>query len=137
MIKQHNYEDIINLPHPESKKHKRMSAMNRAAQFAPFAALTGFEDDIAETGRITDIQCSLDENKQEILNHRLQLALEDKNRVASIKYFVPDESKPGGSYTYVTGSVKKVDSLNRCIVMNQGESVLLDRVVDIEFLENI
>ena len=129
------YDDIINLPHPESKTHPRMSEMNRAAQFAPFAALTGYDDEIVEAGRLTDRQSSLDENKKDILDHKLQLAMEDRNRSISIKYFVPDEKKSGGSYTHLTGTIKKVDAFNKCIVMNEGDVVSLDRIVDIDFVD--
>lgn len=130
------YEDIIDLPHPEPKNHPRMSDINRAAQFAPFAALTGYDDEIEEAGRLTDREVSLDDNNKDILDHKLMIALENKTKAVSIKYFVPDERKSGGKYTYVTECVKRFDSTKRCVVLDSGTEILIDRIVDIEFVDS-
>lgn len=127
------YKDIINLPHPEPRSHPRMSRINRAAQFAAFAALSGYEDEIDEAGRLTDKMVNLDDSRRDILDHRLQMALDNKSIDISIKYFVPDEKKQGGSYTYATGRINRVDGIFRKVIMENGEEILIDRIVDIDF----
>ena len=90
-----NYEDIINLPHYESKKHPRMSLEARSAQFAPFAALTGYEDAVKETARLTDKKIEIDEGLKQILNNKLQYILEnnDANPEITFTYFISDKKK--------------------------------------------
>lgn len=105
------YEDIINLPHYVSKKRPQMSLYDRAAQFSPFAALVGFDDEIEETNRQVEQFAELDENYLQELDEKLRYIQEhlDEHPLVEITYFVPDEVKSGGSYKNVQGRVKKID----------------------------
>ena len=130
------YDDIINLPHHQSTKHKHMSNYQRAAQFAPFAALTGYDAAIDETARLTDKKLELSEEQQEYLNQQIQLLIEcilEKPQV-QITYFVPDERKSGGEYVTVTGNVRRVDDYNREIVFTDGMTVKIDDVWSIRIM---
>lgn len=130
----HRYDDIINLPHHISVKHPQMSAINRAAQFSPFAALTGHEDAILETARLTEEFVELDDSQKEQLDERLQLIqkmLPQKPEVA-ITYFRPDEKKSGGSYVTVYGSVKNLDAYNHRIILTDGTILPLENLYSIE-----
>ena len=111
------YADIVNLPHPVSKTHPRMDMIKRAAQFAPFAALTGYEDAVAETARLTDTETELDENLLEDLNRKMNWAITQKKRV-KITYFVPDEKKDGGAYQEIEDVIKKTEATE--IVLENG-----------------
>ena len=127
------YDDILDLPHPTSKKHPRMSMYARAAQFAPFAALTGYGDAIKETARITDQQLELDENEKALLNEKLQLLrqhLPGKPKI-TITYFVPDTKKAGGSYQTITGSVKKLQKYERRLIMTNGTIIPIDAIIEL------
>ena len=128
------YGDIINLPHPESRKHKRMSMRDRAAQFSPFAALTGHDAAIKETARLTDGFVDLDESMKASLDEKLILILEKQQEkpLVTITYFLKDERKAGGSYEVVEGWIRKVDFYERVIEMGDRSKILLDHVVDIE-----
>jgi hypothetical protein len=130
----HRYDDIIGLPHPEPVKHPRMDEMTRAAQFAPFAALTGYEDVIEETGRLTDRRIELDENEKALLDEKLQLLFEQKDAhpKVCITSFVPDEKKAGGAYVQTVGRVKKLDAYERVLIMEEGSRLPLDDIVDIK-----
>ena len=121
------YGDIINLPHPTSLNHPRMSLHDRAAQFSPFAALTGHHAAIAETGRLTDQRIELDES--EIA--RIDAALPERPTV-SITYFVPDERKSGGSYQTVTGEVKRIDAVSGMIQMTDRREIPIEDVFSIK-----
>lgn len=129
----HKYDDIINMPHHVSKKYPQMSLLDRAAQFSPFAALNGHEASIIETARLTDERMNLDENNIEILDMKLQLlrdCLSDKP-VITLLYFEPDKKKDGGSYLTVTGTVKKIDEYEHKIIMDNGLSILISDLVEI------
>ena len=128
------YGDIINLPHPESRKHKHMSMRDRAAQFSPFAALTGHDAAIKETARLTDGFVDLDESMKASLDEKLILILEKQQEkpLVTITYFLKDERKAGGSYEVVEGWIRKVDFYERVIEMGDRSKILLDHVVDIE-----
>lgn len=117
------YDDIINLPHHQSAKHARLSMAQRSAQFASFAALKGFEDEIAETARTTDEKIILDENETELLNEILQYIRQNikENIYAKITYFVPDELKSGGAYVTASGVVKKIDTFFKTVVVDKTE----------------
>lgn len=117
------YDDIINLPHHQSSKHARLSMAQRSAQFASFAALKGFEDEIAETARTTDEKIILDENETELLNEILQYIRQNikENIYAKITYFVPDELKSGGAYVTAFGVVKKIDTFFKTVVVDKTE----------------
>lgn len=119
---EHKYDDMIELPHHVSKKHPQMSLQNRAAQFSPFAALTGHEDAIKETARLTESFIELDENKKEQLDEQLQLIREnlDQKPECEIIYFQPDEKKDGGIYVTLHGRVKKIDEYAHQIILTDG-----------------
>lgn len=125
------YEEIINLPHHESERHARMSMLDRAAQFSPFAALTGYDAAIEETARLTDTKIELDESEKEVLDLRLREAMEC-GRPVRITYFLPDERKTGGAYVCTTGKVKKLDTLTGSIVTENGTSIMLEDIVGLE-----
>lgn len=129
-----NYDDIINLPHYESTKHPRMSALNRAAQFSPFAALTGHEAAISETARLTNTRLELDEDRKEELDEQLQIIREhiSLEPEVAITYFVPDTQKEGGSYLQVIGVIKKLDDINHKIRMKNGTVIPINDIFEIE-----
>lgn len=128
------YDDIIHLPHHQSTKHPHMSAMDRAAQFSPFAALSGHGDAISETERLTDDAAELSEDVLEDLNRqleRIRTSLHEQPEI-TVAYFVPDEKKQGGRYEAKTGRVKKIDDYERRLVFTDGLSIELDRVAAID-----
>ena len=130
----HRYDDVINRQHPTSKKHPRMSNMNRAAQFAPFAALTGYEESIEETARLTDRRIELSEYEIEELNAKLNFIQEHIKECPEVivTYFQPDERKEGGKYLTVTGNVRWIDEVNGVMVF-EGETILdINTITDIE-----
>ena len=126
-----NYEDIINLPHHVSETRPKMSMIDRAAQFSPFAALTGHDAALAETARLTDTRIELDDCEKEIINEKL-LMISDGSHAATITYFRPDEAKFGGAYIDVTGEVKKIDTFSREIIMISGERIPVDEILSID-----
>lgn len=128
------YDDIINLPHHVSATRPQMSMIDRAAQFSPFAALTGYDDAIKETGRLTDEKIEMDEEALNILNMKFQFLVEslDDEPVVTFTYFKPDERKTGGAYIEVTGTVKKADDFERLIVMQDGTKIPMDDILNIE-----
>ena len=127
------YDDILDLPHPTSKKHPRMSMAARAAQFAPFAALTGYGDAIKETARLTDQQLALDENEKARLNEKLQLLRQHlpERPLVTITYFVPDTKKAGGSYQTITGFVKKLQEYEHRLIMTDGTIIPIDAIIEL------
>ena len=128
------YDDIINLPHHVSKIRPQMSMLDRAAQFSPFAALTGYDAAIKETGRLTDEKIELDEEALTALDMKYQLlinALDDAPEV-TITYFQADERKAGGKYVSATGGVKKLDDFERQITMQDGTKIPMDDVLSID-----
>ena len=129
-----DYSDIINLPHHVSKNHPQMSREARAAQFAPFAALTGYDDVIHETARLTDEQVELEEYDSERLNRKfaeLMTILDDHPEI-TVSYFLPDERKAGGSYTTVSGTVKKIDTYEHLLWMDDGTEIPIVDIIDIQ-----
>lgn len=125
-----NYDDIIHLPRHISQTRKRMSMHDRAAQFSPFAALTGHDAAIAETGRLTDSCIELDEEETSALDKRIRLIgerLEDVPEV-TITHFVPDKRKSGGAYVDASGTVKKIDSHEKTILMEDGTLIEFHRI---------
>ena len=128
------YDDIINLPHHVSSTRPQMPMLDRAAQFAPFAALTGYDAAIKETGRLTDEKIEMDEEALNILNMKYQIlvdSLDDEPEV-TFTYFKPDERKAGGAYVKATGIVKKVDDFERLIVMQDGTKLPMDNILNID-----
>lgn len=130
----HQYDDIINLPHHVSSTRSRMSMTDRAAQFSPFAALTGYDAAIKETGRLTDRRIDLSEDSRSTLDRKQQILLDNLSAhpEVSVTYFVPDERKSGGSYLTVTDKVKKIDNCQRLLILNNGTAILLDEIVALE-----
>lgn len=126
------YGDIINLPHHQSKKHPHMSMHDRAAQFSPFAALTGHEQAIKETARLTEEFIELDEGQIYSLNEKLNnLALRiSTHPVITVEYFVDDKKKAGGKYVKKTGALTKICPHNRCIIID-GESIKMEKIKEI------
>ena len=128
------YGDIIHLPHPVSKKHPRMSMHDRAAQFSPFAALTGHDEAIRETARLTDEKSNLDETYTAGLDEKLVILMskQEEKPTATITYFLRDERKAGGSYEVLEGQIRKVDLYEHVLVMEDRSGIPLDDVLDIE-----
>ena len=128
------YDEIMGLPHHVSKTRPQMPMSDRAAQFAPFAALTGYDSAIKETGRLTDERIELDEGALTALNMRYQLLMDalDEAPEVTITYFQPDERKAGGKYITATGAVKKVDAFERRITMQDGTKIPMDDVLSID-----
>ena len=131
---QNLYQEIIDLPHHVSKTHPQMPMSDRAAQFSPFAALTGYNSAIRETGRLTEERIELDEEALMALNMRYQLLMDALKECPEVRitYFKPDERKSGGAYLTITGVVKKVDDYKRLITMQDGMIIPLDDVLMIE-----
>ncbi len=129
------YEDIIHLPHHVSSTRVPMPMAERAAQFSPFAALTGYEEAVDETGRLTSRRIIPDEDMLVRMSESLQFIaahLSEQPQV-TLTYFVPDERKAGGSYTTLTGHVKKLDEIARTLTFTEGTTVSLDAIVDISY----
>ena len=135
------YREIIDLPHYVSKTRPQMPMSDRAAQFAPFAALTGYDSAIKETGRLTGERVELDEEALNDLNMRYQLLVDalDEEPEVEITYFKPDERKSGGEYITATGTVKKVDDFERLITMQNGTKIPMDDVLAVnwDFFSNL
>ena len=125
------YADIINLPHHVSRTHPQMSMADRAAQFSPFAALTGHDAAIAEAARLTDERPILDESVKQEISALLQLAATDSNLVLNIVYFVPDTRKTGGAYMEITGRIKKLLPHEGLIIMENDTRVKVENVVKV------
>ena len=132
------YEDMLELSHPVSKIHPQMPRRDRAAQFAPFAALTGYEEAVREAARFTEEKMILDEDSKEQLDWKLRCLQEKvKEKPAiTVMYFQKDEKKKGGEYVTVTGVLKKIDSYTHQFVLESGEEISLEDIVSLEF-ENI
>lgn len=135
------YDDIVNLPHYESKTHKHMSLYDRAAQFAPFAALTGYGEAINETGRIVESRRDLDESEKEYLNYQINILKEYANSLLQITivYFVPDQKKSGGMYKSYSGVLKRIDEDNLEFIFKDKTKIKIENIVEIisDKFENI
>lgn len=135
------YADILHLPHHQSATHPQMSMLNRAAQFSPYAALVGFDGVIAETGRLTDRRIELSETEKERIDQKLMLIDEairgGEHPEITIRYFVPDALKDGGSYQDYSGSVRNIDTVERTVVFlagngrSKGKIVRIDDILEI------
>lgn len=132
--KKDEYEDIINLPHHVSRVHPQMSIKNRAAQFSPFAALSGYDSEINETARLTEERIILSEDEKSIINERLQIIKEKicENPFVTIKYYVQDERKSGGSYKSISGSVKRIDEYEFTVKFTDGNIIKIKDIYSIE-----
>lgn len=129
-----NYDDIIDLPHHVSETHPPMSRADRAAQFSPFAALTGYDAAVRETARVTERRIELDEGVKAELNARLNCILEhlSEHPQVSITYFMPDEKKSGGAYRTVTGAVRKLDGFAKNLTLVDGTVVPVEEMIHVE-----
>ena len=128
-----NYDDIIDLPHHVSETHPPMSRADRAAQFSPFAALTGHRAAIEETARVTDRRIELDEDAKEQLDQTLQLLLEriDEQPEITVTWFSPDKKKAGGQYHTATGKLKRIDSREGRLILTDGNQIPLEDLLEI------
>ena len=127
------YDDIINLPHHVSSTRPHMPMGDRAAQFQPFRALTGYEDAVRETARLTDEKIELTEDEKALLDTRLQ-RLADKiagQPQVSVTYFQPDKRKSGGAYVTVTGQLKKIDDLEGALILTDGKRIVIEDILEI------
>lgn len=127
------YDDILHLPHPTSKRHPRMPIVDRAAQFSPFAALTGHKAAIEETARVTDRRIELDEDAKEQLDQTLQLLLEriDEQPEITVTWFSPDKKKAGGQYYTATGKLKRIDTQESRLILTDGTQIPLEDLLRI------
>lgn len=127
------YDDIINMNRPISTKHPPMSLLDRAAQFSPFAALTGHEDAIREKARYTNEFVELCGDEQIIIDRKLQQIRDNiiNNPEVTITYFEPDALKTGGKYVTITGRVKKIDEYEKKIIMLGGDEILIKYIVNL------
>ncbi|MDO5396538.1 MAG: hypothetical protein Q4G33_01285 [bacterium] len=128
------YDDIINLPRHISQTHKPMPIPDRAAQFAPFAALTGYDEAVRETSRLTDARRDLDETQKAVLNEKLRILCEytDKYSEITVTYFVPDKKKSGGEYVTVCGTVRKFDNYECKLILQDGTEILFKDITELD-----
>ena len=128
------YDDIINLPHHVSSKRPQMPILERAAQFLPFSALTGYEDAVKETARLTDTRIELEESEKDLLNTKLHILLDSLATKPKVKitYFLPDGRKSGGKYVSKMGTLKKMDLYNRQIKLEDETVIPFDDIFAIE-----
>ena len=138
MNNEHKYDDIINLEHHISKKHKQMSLESRSAQFAPFAALTGYDEAVKETARITDSKIFIDDGIKEIINKTIQQIKNNLNNNIQIKvtYFGPDELKSGGNYQTKIGIVAKVNEYLKIIKLEEGTEIPIEEIIELDIIKN-
>ena len=129
-----DYEDIIHLPHHVSETHPRMSRLNRAAQFSPFAALTGYGAAIQEAGRLTDRKIQPDEDSQAVLDRKLAILREQlsKRPEVTVTYFQPDGKKDGGAYASFSGQVKKIQDYEQLLVFTDGTQIPFSDILDLD-----
>ena len=125
------YDDIIHLPHPTSPRHPRMPMIDRAAQFTPFQALTGYGEAIQETARLTGEKVELTEEEKTVLDEKLRLLL-DTGSEGAFTYFQPDGKKNGGAYVTVLGVIKKLNSLEGRLVLVDRTVIPIDDILEIE-----
>ena len=126
------YDDMINLPRPEPTR-SRMGGLERAAQFAPFAALTGYDEAVMETARLVDEKIELSEDEREYLDEQTKKIREIPEREIAVTYFIADKRKSGGAYLTARGFVKKIDEIERVLVLTSGERIPLYDIFDIDF----
>lgn len=134
MAEKFPYEDIVNLPPHISKRHPQPSMMDRAARFAPFAAITGYEEMVLEEARVTEERIDLDEGALSLLNEKLNMIQEflDEEPEVKITYFEPDKRKSGGAYVSITGTVKRIDEYERFVLMTDGKKIRIEEIYNIQ-----
>lgn len=132
----HDYDDIINLPHHQSKNRPHMTNLERGAQFSPFAALKGYDDEIDEAARLTEMRLSPDDERIREINEKLSLLKESvRNRPnVAITYFAPDSKKEGGAYLTAEGALKKFDEYNRQLTLSTNTKIPIDNITKIDFI---
>lgn len=129
----HKYNDIINMPHHVSRRHKQMPLSDRAAQFSPFSALSGYGDAVKETARQTDGRIYLSEDAKAVINDKIRILSEmSYSEPVSITHFVPDDKKNGGQYITDTVTVKKIDEYNKVIKMNNGAIIAFKDILELD-----
>ena len=131
-----NYDDIINLPHHVSKVHPKMSLYNRSAQFAPFAALTGYGDAITETSRLTDKKIIIDDGLRAVINNKLNIIKNNikNNPYALVTYFIKDKYKDGGMYKTTNGNIRKIDEYDKKVIFTNNLKIKMDDIISIKFV---
>lgn len=131
------YDDIIDLPHHVSATRPQMPMLDRAAQFQPFRALTGYEDAVHETARLTDERVELSEDEKSILDRKLQELLDsiDSRPLVTITWFQPDRRKAGGAYVATTGQLKKIDDFESALILMDGARIAMEDILDIQITE--
>ena len=134
MNNNNNYQDIINLPHYISKKRQQMPISDRAAQFAPFAALTGYEENIKEATRLTDTRIEIDEERKLLLNDKLQIIINNikVEPIITFTYFIYDNKKSGGKYIDITNQVKKINITDGYITLIDKTKIPIEEIIDIQ-----
>ena len=130
MAEKFPYEDIVNLPPHISKRHPQPSMMDRAARFAPFAAITGYEEMVLEEARVTEERIDLDEGTLSLLNEKLNMIQEflDEEPEVTITYFEPDKKKSGGAYVSITGVVKRIDEYEHLVILTDGKKIRIEDI---------
>ena len=128
------YADIIDLPHHEPKTRMRMPRSNRAASFSPCAALSGYDDAVKETARLTDRQIEIGEDTKIALNERLRIAMEqiENHPVITVTYFMADSRKNGGAYVKHTGVIKKIDECERKVIFRDQMVIPIDNIYEMD-----
>lgn len=134
MAEKFPYEDIVNLPPHISKRHPQPSMMDRAARFAPFAAITGYEEMVLEEARVTEERVDLDEGALSLLNEKLNMIQEflDEEPEVTITYFEPDKKKSGGAYVSITGTVKRIDEYEHLVILIDGKKIRIEEIYALE-----
>lgn len=134
-----SYDDIIGLLHHTSAKHPRMSILDRAAQFAPFSALSGYGAALAETARLTEQRINLTEEELLELDHKQQILMAniDKQPEITVTWFCPDERKEGGEYITTTGSLRRIDEVRRVVVLVDGTEISMDDIYSLMFSKTL
>ena len=134
MAEKFPYEDIVDLPPHISKKHPQPTMMERAARFAPFAAITGYEEMVLEEARVTDERVELDEGTLSLLNEKLNMIQEflDEEPEIKILYFEPDKMKSGGAYVTAAGVVKRIDEYEQLVIMTDGTKIHIGDIYGLE-----
>ena len=134
MAEKFPYEDIVNIPPHISKKHPQPTMMDRAARFAPFAAITGYEEMVLEEARVTEERIELDEGALSLLNEKLNMIQEflDEEPEIKITYFEPDKKKTGGAYIDIIGTVKRIDEYECLVIMTDGKKIRIEDIYSLE-----
>lgn len=131
------YDDIIDLPHHVSAARPQMPMIDRAAQFMPFRALTGYEDAVHETARLTEERVELTEDEKAVLDGKLQRLADNlaSHPLVTVMYFQPDKKKSGGEYVTTTGQLKKIDDFAGVLILLGGERIVIEDILDIQITE--